>query len=81
MHWPTGLLCCAVWLGTAYLFRFSSLAALVAAASAPLWLMLFSQWGAVLVTAAMAGILYLAHAKNILRLIRGEESRISFGAS
>jgi glycerol-3-phosphate acyltransferase PlsY len=78
-HWPTGLLCCAVWLGTAWLFRFSSLAALVAAGTAPFWLMLFSQWGAVLVAAAMAVILYLAHARNILRLIRGQESRISLG--
>ena len=33
LAWPAGLLACATWLVTAFLFRFSSLAALVAALS------------------------------------------------
>ena len=81
VHWPTGLLCCAVWLGVAYLTRYSSLSALVSAVTAPLWLMLFSQWGVVPLAALMAGMLLLTHAKNILRLVRGEESKIRLGRS
>jgi glycerol-3-phosphate acyltransferase PlsY len=80
VHWPTGLLCAAVWLGVAYYTRYSSLAALAAAAAAPLWLSLFSQWGAVLLALVLGGALLLTHARNILRLLRGEESRISLGA-
>lgn len=79
VHWPTGLLCCAVWLAVAWFTRYSSLAALVSAALAPVWLMLFSQWGAVLLALVLAVLLALTHAKNILRLIRGEESRINLG--
>jgi glycerol-3-phosphate acyltransferase PlsY len=33
--WPVGLMACATWLGTALLFRISSLAALVAATLTP----------------------------------------------
>ena len=79
LHWPTGLLCCAVWLGVAAVTRYSSLSALVSAASAPLWLMLFAQWGYVLLALILAGLLALTHAKNILRLVRGEEPRIKLG--
>lgn len=79
VHWPTGLLCCAVWLGVAYATRYSSLSALVSAVTAPLWLMLFSQWGAVLLALVMAGMLLLTHARNIGRLVRGEESKIRLG--
>jgi glycerol-3-phosphate acyltransferase PlsY len=79
LHWPTGLLCCAVWLAVAYLTRYSSLSALISAVTAPLWLMLFSQWGYVLLAALMAAMLLLTHAKNIVRLIRGEESKIRLG--
>lgn len=79
VHWPTGLLCCAVWLGVAWFTRYSSLAALVSAALAPIWLALFSQWGSVLLALVIAGLLCVTHARNILRLIRGEESRIALG--
>ena len=38
LAWPAGLAACATWLATAFATRFSSLAALVAAAATPLWL-------------------------------------------
>jgi glycerol-3-phosphate acyltransferase PlsY len=69
LHWPTGL-------ATAFATRYSSLSALVAAAASPFALMAFSQWGAVLLAAALAAMLWLAHARNIGRLLRGEEPRI-----
>jgi glycerol-3-phosphate acyltransferase PlsY len=72
-----GLAVLATWLLMAFLFRFSSLAALLAAALSPLylWLILHS---AVLAGAALAMALLLIsrHRGNIERLLKGEESRI-----
>ena len=43
LAWPVGLAACATWLATAAPSRISSLAALVAAASTPLWLALSAR--------------------------------------
>jgi glycerol-3-phosphate acyltransferase PlsY len=76
LHWPTGLVSLGVWLAVAAATRYSSAAALTAAALAPLWLALWSQWGTVLMVALLGAAIWLAHAANIGRLIRGEESKI-----
>jgi glycerol-3-phosphate acyltransferase PlsY len=72
-----GLAVLVTWLGMAYLFRYSSLAALTAASLAPvyLWLLLHSPVlaGASL---AMALLLISRHRGNIERLLKGEESTI-----
>lgn len=72
-----GLAVLATWILTAYLFRFSSLAALVAAILSPVyvWFLLHSP---VLTGAAlsMALLLVSRHRSNIERLLKGEESRI-----
>ena len=76
LHLPGGLGVCAAWLATARITRYSSLAALVASGlSAPIFILL-DQWQAVLVLLVMTAILWLAHAKNFARLLKGEESRI-----
>ena len=79
LHWPTFLSLCAVWLVTAFVTRMSSPSALVAAIAAPVILMGFGEnafvWAAVL----MAALLWWRHRENISRLLRGEESKISFG--
>ncbi len=76
LSWPVGVAACATWLATAALFRYSSLAALVALASAPL----FSWWLADPQTTefaiALAVVIWLKHAGNIRRLLTGAESRI-----
>ncbi len=65
------------WLVTAFVFRFSSLASLVAAASAPLLaLVLHQSWWAVGFCVVLAAIIYWRHAQNISRLLQGKESRI-----
>jgi len=75
--WPMGLACCAVWLATAAATRFSSLAALIAMASAPAWAwylvhdVQLAQFAAV-----VAVIVWLKHHENIRRLLKGEESKI-----
>lgn len=74
--WPAGLAACAVWLLTALIFRYSSLAALVALASAPL-LMFWLADGKRAVAAALLAVLgFVRHDANIRRLIAGEEPKI-----
>ena len=76
LHWPTGLIVCAVWLAAAYLWRFSSLSALLASASAPFVLWGFGHGEQALVVALMAALLWWKHSENIARLLSGTESRI-----
>jgi len=72
----TGLATCATWLGTALLFRISSLAALVAALSAPLWLWLNDLTSTTGLGLLLAALIWVRHAANIKRLLSGEEPRI-----
>lgn len=76
LHWPTGLIVCGVWLAAAYLWRFSSLSALLASASAPFVLCGFGHCEQAPVIAMMAALLWWKHRENIARLISGTESRI-----
>ncbi len=77
--WPVGLACCAIWLAVAALFRFSSLAAIVALAASPF----LAWWLATPQYAELAGFLallvILRHHANIRRLLKGEESKTSRG--
>ncbi|MCW5750364.1 MAG: glycerol-3-phosphate 1-O-acyltransferase PlsY [Alphaproteobacteria bacterium] len=76
LAWPVGLAVCLVWLASALLFRISSLAALLAAATAP-FLMYFvgGQQKAELV-AFMTLLVFVRHHENIRRLFNGTEPRI-----
>ena len=67
------------WLATAFAFRFSSLAALVAAASTPLWLWVFGRADAVWLGVALAVLVFVRHHANIRRLLAGTEPRIGKG--
>lgn len=69
----------ATWLAAAALSRISSVGALAASASAPLWLMLFGRWEAVLFAVILAALIWLRHHENIRRLLRREEPRIGRG--
>lgn len=72
-----GLATLATWLAIAFFFRYSSLAALVAALFAPLyWVFLFGAGPTVWPIAAMSALLVWRHRGNIAKLLRGEESRI-----
>lgn len=74
--WPIGLMACATWLGTALLFRISSLAALVAAALTPLWALAFGQAEVALLALFLAALIFWRHSANIDRILKGEEPRI-----
>ncbi|MGB1547029.1 MAG: glycerol-3-phosphate 1-O-acyltransferase PlsY [Alphaproteobacteria bacterium] len=74
--WPVGLIACAVWLLVAVLFRYSSLAALIAIGTAPLSTLFFGDIAFTAFTVLIAGVVLLRHHENIRRLVRGEESKI-----
>ncbi len=73
---PAGLAFIAVWLGVAAITRFSSLAALLASALAPAFLLAEGRVASAIVFAALAAILWLKHGSNIARLRAGTETRI-----
>ncbi len=71
-----GLAACGTWLVTALLFRISSLAALVSAASAPLWLWLFGLTPTTALGIVLALLVWQRHHANIARLLAGSEPKI-----
>jgi glycerol-3-phosphate acyltransferase PlsY len=80
LDWQAGLLVCGVWLLVALASRYSSLASIVSAASAPLLLILVSTpVEFALGAACMAGLLIWRHRPNIRQLATGEERKISLG--
>lgn len=76
LYWPAGILFCVDWLAVAYLYRFSSLAALVAAAFTPVTLWLLGQSQVALLYLLMTLLLFWAHRENISGLMAGTESKI-----
>ncbi len=72
-----GLITLGIWLGIAFVMRYSSLAALVAAAAAPVVAFLF--WGSgtlLLVVGVIAIALIVKHWANLQRLMAGTEPKI-----
>lgn len=77
LRWEIGVAAFVAWLVVAVIFRYSSLAALVACIVAPL----FTYWltlniGLSEAIGLIALLVILRHHANIRRLIRGEESKI-----
>jgi glycerol-3-phosphate acyltransferase PlsY len=71
-----------IWFAIAFLTGYSSLAALIAAATAPLILMLVKPTLAYVVLAGViAGFLIWRHRENITRLLNGQESKINLTGS
>ena len=78
LAWPVGLIAIAVWLLTALIFRFSSLAALAAMLAAPIASFVIQGWVPALAVLLIAIVVWIKHEANIRRLIAGAEPRISF---
>lgn len=81
LAWPAGLLFGLVWLATAALTRYSSLAALVASAATPVALWIGDRRPAALVFAALTILLWIRHHENIVRLLGGTEGKIGSKAT
>ena len=80
LFWPGALLFCALWLVTAVLTRYSSLAALVASVATPIFLWWFGHLALASLFAALTLLLFYVHRENIKRLQAGSEGRIGKNA-
>jgi acyl phosphate:glycerol-3-phosphate acyltransferase len=82
ISWLLGLATLGTWLIIAVFFRYSSLAALVAAVFAPVYYLLGSgvAWDTdrsiTLALVVMSAMLVYAHRENITRLLKGTESKL-----
>jgi glycerol-3-phosphate acyltransferase PlsY len=76
LAWPLGLIFCVVWLLLAYVRKISSLAALTAAASAPIFAYVLESEKLAIVVLILALLLFFQHRENIARLIKGTEPKI-----
>jgi len=77
LHPAVGLSLLVVWLAMAFVFRYSSLAALVAAVAAPVATAWFvPQWPAIAAALVISVVLIARHQQNIRNLLAGRESRI-----
>lgn len=76
LYWPLGLNFIGVWLVLAFLFRFSSLAALIASLLSPFWVYVFGRTELLWPTGLIALVVWFMHRANIGRLMKNKEPRI-----
>ncbi|MER9555361.1 glycerol-3-phosphate 1-O-acyltransferase PlsY [Mesorhizobium sp. M0323] len=76
LAWQAALIFAVVWLAVAFLFRYSSLAALTAAVVVPMALYFLSTPQIAGLFAAMSLIVIVKHRANIARLLAGTEGKI-----
>lgn len=77
--WPVGLAWALTWFFVAMLFRYSSLAALVASLLTPLYMwQITDNMMYVDAVSVMVLMLIYRHRTNIMKLMAGQESRIKF---
>ena len=73
--WIMGLIVLAIWLGVFFIWRYSSLAAIIAASLSPVIGFFYNiDFYELIATSIIALILILRHVENIKRLIDGTES-------
>ena len=76
LAWPVGLACILTWLASAALSRYSSLSALVAAATSTFWMVFLGRPGAFLLGVLLTLIVFWRHRENIKRLQARTEPKI-----
>ncbi|SDA40077.1 glycerol-3-phosphate 1-O-acyltransferase PlsY [Mesorhizobium qingshengii] len=76
LAWQVALIFAIVWLVMAFLFRFSSLAALTAAVVVPIALYFLSAPQIAALFVVMSVIVFIKHRENISRLLAGTEGKI-----
>lgn len=76
LYWPAALTFCVIWLLVATATRYSSLAALIASAGTVGTLAILQMWPLAVLFGLLTVLLYIRHAANIRRLMKGEETRI-----
>ncbi len=76
LSWPVGLIFCGVWLVIAFAQKMSSLAALTAAATAPIFAYVVVDSWLAATAGVLAIVLFYQHRENLMRLLRGTEPKI-----
>lgn len=76
LYWPLGVLVIATWILTAILFRYSSLAALVATIAAPVYCLWLNHSSLFWPLLTLCLFVLWRHQENIKRLWQGTETKI-----
>lgn len=76
LDWRIGVLLCLTWLVTAVIGRYSSVAALVAAASAGAWILWLTDGSLLVLALVLTVLVYVRHWSNLHRLKAGTEPKI-----
>ena len=76
LFWPAAIAFCVIWIAVAFIFRYSSLAALVASAITPLMLFWSQHQTLAALFAILSAMLWIMHRANIKRLRDGTEGKI-----
>src|SRR6267378_2690847 len=76
LFWPAAIVFCVIWLTTAIVTRYSSLAALVASVVTPIFLLWFGHLALASLFAVLTLLLFYMHRENIKRLQAGTEGKI-----
>lgn len=73
-----GVLVAVIWIAVAFIIRYSSLASLISAVCAPIFMMIFGNHLYAFPTLLIAALIIWRHMDNIKRLRAGTESKIQF---
>jgi glycerol-3-phosphate acyltransferase PlsY len=76
LYWPVGVLVAGTWLLAAFIWRVSSLSALIAIALSPIYFFVLGRHGYAPLAALLAVLIFYTHRENVRRLVKGEEPRI-----
>ncbi|MBZ8132617.1 glycerol-3-phosphate 1-O-acyltransferase PlsY [Afifella sp. IM 167] len=76
LSWPTMLVAAAIWIGTAFATRYSSLAALLMSALVPVIFFVTGHLALAELFLILTALLWLRHRANLARLLKGAESKI-----
>ena len=77
--WQVGLTAVATWLIIAAIFRYSSLAAILALTLSTVYAWYLPDTNVSIMTTLIAGLSILRHKENMWRLIKGKESKMKLG--
>jgi glycerol-3-phosphate acyltransferase PlsY len=76
LYWPVGVLVAGTWLVAAFIWRISSLSALIAIALSPVYFFVLGHHGYAPLATLLAVLIFYMHRENIRRLVKGEEPHI-----
>ena len=76
VNWMVGIAACLTWLLVAFIFRYSSLSALLAMAASPVYAFFLGDIRQAILAAFLAILVWIRHHENIGRLLKGAEPKI-----